>query len=652
MDFVIGGIVLSKNNQEREEMLALIKKYDEAYYNQDAPLVEDSEYDALRNAYIKKYGSKDLNYVPGSANTTTFRKFKHLFPVLSLDKIKEGEIDKLKKATDKLEQLVIEPKLDGLTVVCYPTNTEPIYVTRGNGKIGEILPHFLSKYERGVFKTDEQSIIRGEVYMSINVFNEINTERGKQGLPLFKNPRNAAAGILRNKERSPYLDRLEYICYDVLNSTKKQSDKHAYIANETTFRAVDQFKCSALPNKPEVFDAALKKAYLHYKNDTSIPVDGMVVKSDIYDAIDKFGSTEHHPNNAFAWKAAQLKAVTTLKDVKWQLGKTYITPVAVFEDVELDGSTISAASLHNIKYIQDLDLHYGDIVEIEKANEIIPQITKVLKHCTDKPINIINKCPACNKPIAIINGQAICDNPDCCGRQKQRLLLAIGKKALDMDGISEGLINKIEERFGQVTIAKLFSLTIGDFLELPGIKSKMAEKMYNTIQARKKVPLDRFIVAANIPMLGGHAAKIIADHIGSYDKLMSYLKRKNVLNKDPKELGLGKVVFTNLVNYKERLAELAETIEPMPVKIKAEANTNTKRICITGTLSRPRKEIEKLIIKAEYSLANTVSKTTDYLVCNNVSSSSKYQKAKELNIKIITEQELYSILEKDSQNES
>lgn len=195
----------------KEELLNKIKEADKAYYELDNPIMSDKEYDKIRTSFINRFGSKDLNYVPGKV-TMDFIPFKHIVPVISLSKVKRTEKDKLLKEIKRLWPIVYEPKIDGLTVVAYPNKDGSCkFVTRGNGTEGEVLPNFISKYE-GKNINNTGYPIRGEVFLGYNEFKEINNDRKIKGESLFKNPRNAAAGILRNKERSPYIDKLSYLC--------------------------------------------------------------------------------------------------------------------------------------------------------------------------------------------------------------------------------------------------------------------------------------------------------------------------------------------------------------------------------------------------------------------------------------------------------
>ena len=281
----------------REEHLMAIKAADHAYYDLDAPTMPDSVYDELRNDYIKKYGSDDLDYVPGKASGD-FEKFKHPIPVTSLAKVKfETEKEKLRAQISRLWPVVHEPKLDGLTIVAYPNEDGSCkFVTRGQGGlIGEILPNFIKKYE-GKKVNMAGFAVRGEAFMDFKTFNSINKEREEEGLEPFSNPRNAAAGILRNKERSPYIDRLRYMVYDILGM-----DDTTEISRITTLESLTSFEvvpCFSRDTVEEEIDM-IHDFYINY-SDGNIPIDGIVVKSDRENSRAIFGFTDHHPKNAFA----------------------------------------------------------------------------------------------------------------------------------------------------------------------------------------------------------------------------------------------------------------------------------------------------------------------------------------------------------------
>lgn len=387
-------------NTLKEQMLDKIKTADHAYYALDNPIMTDAEYDSLRAKFIKTYGIRDLNYVPGEVSND-FIPFKHQVPVISLSKIKRTDTDKFLKEIKKLWPVVYEPKIDGLTVVAYPNKDGSCrFVTRGNGKIGEILPNFISKY-MGTNVNNTGYPIRGEVYLGYNEFKEINYDRKIKGETLFKNPRNAAAGILRNKECSPYINKLNYLCYDILGQDISEKDKLNLIESKSKFTTVPYFEGDNLNNINDM----VEDFYVNYV-DGNIPIDGVVIKSNLNKSLEKFGFTNHHPNNAFAWKDIGEKSITKILDVKWNVGRSKITPVAILEPVELNGSTISKVSIHNLNIIKKLNLHYNDTVEIEKVNEVIPQITRVInREENSTPINKILYCPCCNSILEEQNGQ-------------------------------------------------------------------------------------------------------------------------------------------------------------------------------------------------------------------------------------------------------
>ena len=330
---------------DRIDKRSFLSKLDGAYYNDDNPLVNDSEYDEYKEMYIKEYGENDFNFVPGTISNE-FVSYKHTYPVISLAKIKNGEKSLLEKWTKKLSPLVLEPKIDGLTIVAYPDKKgKCIYVTRGNGINGERLPNFISKYENKTGINLTGYPVRGEVFLSKSTFERINKERKQQGLNLFLNPRNAAAGILRNKERSPYIDNLSYIVYDILGNDIGTEKKIQLLINKTKFHCIEY---KEIYNDYDI-DTLEDKIKLYYNilSDSDMPIDGIVLKSNTDGLLNKYGMTSHHPNNEVAWKAISHRAETILRDIQWQVGRDSLTPVAIMDPVELDGTVVSKASLHN-----------------------------------------------------------------------------------------------------------------------------------------------------------------------------------------------------------------------------------------------------------------------------------------------------------------
>ena len=636
----------------REEHLAAIKKADREYYELDNPVLADEEYDALRRSYIDKYGAEDLNYVPGSA-AGDFDKFSHPHPVTSLSKWTKGvdsEADLVKKVAE-LWPVVIQPKYDGLTVVAYPNADGSCrFVTRGlGGRIGEVLPNFISRYE-GAGVNNSGYAIRGEVYITQENFAKMNAELTAQGEDPMKNMRNAAAGILRRKERSPFVDYLSYVCYEIPGEDITPLAARKIIAGQTAFTATDMQELTDADNALP----AIENYYTRLKGQ-SIPIDGIVIKSCQESSLAKFGYTAHHPRNGFAYKALSEKFVTVVRDVIWQMGRRKATPVAIVDPVEIDGATVTRASLHNAAMIKELGIKIGATVEIHKANEIIPQITRVLEEGTEEITLAV--CPSCGQPLEEVNGQQFCVNPACDERLAQDIAFVGSKDVLNIDGLSIETARKMvayaktQTPAAELSYTLLFTFTVEMIESLEGFARKSAEKLYGNIQtARQNVGLPRFIKALCLPGIGSDVGKILADNFGD----LSNLADKIAAAENPQEMlqeinGIGPKTAEILTaeSFMMAVRQLEQYVSIAPyVPVTTPAGDYAGKIFVlTGKMAQPRSYYVELIESAGGKEGKAVSSKTDYLVIQDVNStSSKAVKAREVGTKLISPEELVNML--------
>lgn len=651
----------------REEQLNTIKSADNAYYNLNNPTMTDQEYDALRTDYIEKYGSDDLNYVPG--NSITSRKFKHPIEVTSLAKVDEDEVAKLKSEIKRLGSVVIEPKYDGLTVVAYPKEDGSyFFVTRGSGNEGDILKYFNDENLAG---SNTKYAIRGEAFMNQENFEKMNADLIKNGEEPKANPRNAAAGILNpaRKEVSPYLNLISYICYDVIGLDVSESEKLNYITANTPFEPTSFYVFNSDDDLDTIVKYISNRRNEIVENNT-YPIDGMVVKSNEDGSLKKFGSTDHHPKNAFAVKSCQSAVYSILKNVSWQLGKTgALTPIAEFDPIHILGSTVSKASLSNPDEIKRLGLKIGDKIGVIKAREIIPKVV-INNGGGNKDIVIPDKCPSCGQSL-IKNGPVLqCQNELCNEKIAQKIAFMGSKKVLNIDGLSIQTARKIVNYFydnytdlleseGQNII---FYLKKEDILKLDGFSEKSANNLYKSIQdaiTPNKVSIPRFIKACCVDSIGEDIGKILAREYGSlqsmYDALSPTMRSKdeytfihdklnglNGIGKETAKIVLSEDFWTSINN-------LWSYIEPadyeLPNAESSNSNISGKVFVLTGKMPKKRNEYETMISSKGGIVACSVSKNTDYLVIADVSStSSKAVKARKLGTKLISPEELEELL--------
>lgn len=647
----------------REEQLNTIKSADNAYYNLNNPTMTDQEYDALRTDYIEKYGSDDLNYVPG--NSITSRKFKHPIEVTSLAKVDEDEVAKLKSEIKRLGSVVIEPKYDGLTVVAYPKEDGSyFFVTRGSGSEGDILKWFKNEKLTG---SNTKYAIRGEAFMTQENFEKMNADLIKNGEEPKANPRNAAAGILNpaRKEVSPYLNLISYICYDVIGLDVSESEKLNYITANTPFDPTSFYVFNSDDDLDTIVKYISNRRNEIVENNT-YPIDGMVVKSNEDGSLKKFGSTDHHPKNAFAVKSCQSAVYSILKNVSWQLGKTgALTPIAEFDPIHILGSAVSKASLSNPDEIKRLGLKIGDKIGVIKAREIIPKIV-INNGGGNKDIVIPDKCPSCGQSL-IKNGPVLqCQNELCNEKIAQKIAFMGSKKVLNIDGLSIQTARKIVNYFydnytdlleseGQNII---FYLKKEDILKLDGFSEKSANNLYKSIQdaiTPNKVSIPRFIKACCVDSIGEDVGKILASEYGSlqsmYDALSPTMRSKDEYTFIHDKLnsldGIGKETAKIVLSedFWTSINNLWSYIEPadyeLPNTESSNSNISGKVFVLTGKMPKKRNEYEAMITSKGGIVAGSVSKNTDYLVIADVNStSSKAEKARKLGTKLISPTEL------------
>lgn len=636
----------------RGEHLSAIKQADHEYYDLDNPSMSDAEYDELRRSYIDQYGAEDLNYVPGNA-TDGFEKFKHPTPVTSLGKWTKGVDDEsdLKAQIEKLWPVEVQPKYDGLTVVAYPNADGSCrFVTRGlGGEIGEVLPNFIPEYEEAGVNNSDYAI-RGEVFITPDNFERLNSALTFDGEEPMKNARNAAAGLLRRKERSPYLDLLSYVVYDLPGQDMTPDEMRGIVTEQTKFTFTDGFSCDTAEETVE----GIEQLYADIMNLQTYPIDGIVIKSCQQNSGYRFGSTAHHPKNAVAWKPGRTIYTTVVRDVIWQMGRSKATPVAIVDPVEIDGATVTKASLHNAEQIRKLGLKIGAKVTIYKANEIIPQIGEVLEP-GNKDI-VLDVCPACGGPLEEINGQQFCINPDCTERIAQDIAFLGQKDVLDIPGLSIQTARKIVEKYPQLIKNyrqyAIFVMGSLEFTALPGFAQKSGSKLYDAIQKTvMTTEFPRFVKALCVPGIGQHVGQKLQEYFGSVEDIFNTIfatrDRDELLSID----GFGSTIVDALLGEQfsdnwDRLMDIG--VYPIiEEKKETPAGEFTGKVFVlTGKMAHPRSYYVEKIEAAGGKEGSSVSSKTDYLVIADINSqSSKAKKARELGTKLISPEELEAMLQ-------
>ena len=636
----------------QQEFLNLLRKYEEAYYSGES-LISDEEYDALKDQYVSLYG--EYEHVPQEGNTG-FKRVKHLYPLKSLDKIQLNDKAKLRKELERLWPVVIQPKFDGLSIEIQP---DMKFITRGNGEEGDDVTSQCMQIQDidliGTAFDEGAGALRAEIIMTHTAFKELNEERVRNGETPFSNCRNAAAGMLRNLDLNK-IKGLTVMIYEDLSSTAKQTDiihdLTLDIGEDDLEMSEDYIRMTPIFEPADV-DAAID--FLDnlegYRKLIDYDIDGWVVKSNIENSLEHFGGyTGHHPKNAFAVKGEAKGDWTRIKSITWQVGKENITPVAELEPVEIDGSIISRATLHNVSIMKALgldDIITGGgrtLVKVVKANDVIPKIIEVKREYDSEEVSIDTvqapaHCPVCNGATAIKETDSdseilICTNMDCRAKLKARIEHMVSREALDITGLSEG------------TITKIMNLRKKHLLNLEGFADKSATNIENSIlKAIKTQPINKVLYASAIPLVGKDASNRICK-VYTIDELSNILAKPNdeAIKDLCKVKGIGKETAQSLVENKEQFRLMFVAIDEVTDEAVKNNDSDKEQysFCITGQ----REPFKSMIESAGHKLTGSVSKKTKALVDSSGDlTTSKAKKALELGIPIIkTAEELEKLL--------
>lgn len=634
-----------------DELKELLDSYDEAYYNLDAPVITDREYDAIKQRYLALVMGEETHV--GGGVSDKFRKVPHLEPILSLEKVKDKGT--LAKKIREFKCGAIQPKLDGLTIVVYGENTldsEPIYSTRGSGSRGENISDTASLVP-GLLPI-KNIAYRAEVFMPKAEFEKLNKERIANNEEPFSNPRNAAAGMLRQLDKSK-VKGLTYMAYNILNTTMSEEDQLKLLKLHGIKTVPTKFFDDNDKSRANAVDWIINFSK-EARDNLPYEIDGMVIKSNLPDARAIFGETGHHPKSAIAYKYPTEVVWTTLREVIWQLGKLgNVTPVAVFDPVSILGSVVSRATLHNMDYIRALGLNLDRRIAVTKANEIIPkviQVEDIQKNSIYKGISEPTHCPICYSVLESKGANLYCRNIMCEGMIIAQIEHM--SKALEIDGLSTKTITKMFDNGYLNSKTDIFHVTVDQIQALEGYAKLSAEKLYSSIQgARKNVPFHKFLYACGIPLLGRTASKAIAKTFiplgtDSHTPLQQISIDINFFKGDKLRAidGIGEALVNNIAHNIETLNVMKKYID-VDFENNMVTHTPMKQLTfvITGALYRGTRDAYKEKIESlGHKLSGSVSKKTDYLVTNETTQTTKRQKAEDLGVSIIDEEALIKLL--------
>lgn len=651
-------------HEQYVENVNLLNKWAYAYYTEDNPIATDEEYDTLYfqvRDYEEENQEQVLSISPtqrvGDVILDGFEKNKHIQQMFSLDDIFTEEeliewIEKFPKGT----VFYCEPKYDGLSLnLLYKDGSLDKATTRGDGSEGEMvtgnIPHVkgipLSIPYKGIVE------IRGEVTIPTADFDDINVWRIDNKKAKFSNPRNAASGGLRSFEsKNVKAYNLHFSPYSL---GENELDKHTqkeeaeWIISQG-FKNWETNKFVSFETAEEV--QAFYRQMIDERDNYPMMLDGLVIKVDSKEQQEELGFTSKHPRWAIAYKFPAVEKVTTLKEVKLQVGKTgAITPVAIIEPVNIDGVIVSKATLHNFDEIQKDDLRINDQIVIIRSGDVIPKITTIFKDRrtgNEIEINVPTECPVCGCQELDTDDAIIkCTNKQCSGRVKGILTYAVGRKALNIDNLGESTINELVDKGMVNSVIDLWSLNPEDFLTLEGFKDKKAGKTYQSIQeVIGNVDAYRVLNALDVPLVGESASKKLIKVFGErilnpIEELISYeelIAVEDIGHETAREFVRFMTENSGLVT------ELKDTLQPVIEQDVILGNQfEGKNFVITGTLSQSRGYFKDLIEAHGGKVSGSVSKKTDFLLAGDKAGSKEY-KAKELGVAILNEEDLHRCL--------
>jgi DNA ligase (NAD+) len=670
---------LNKSEVEAKikELRAVIDFHNEYYYSKDEPLISDQKYDQLMNllkAWEQKYPELQNQDSPTSrifgAVQEKFSKAKHLTPMISLDNTTNAQelrdwqqriYNRLKTENLKISYTV-ELKLDGLGVSLVYENDQLIRgITRGNGEVGEDITLNLqtidSVPQKAAFSKYNLTLaeIRGEAVMTKKNFQKLNEKRSGKDEPLFANPRNAAAGSLRQLDTKITAQRpLEvyffHLSYFEGEGHKLQTEtKVAQMLEELGFKSRPLFKKAENIEEVIAICSQLEQERENYE----VEIDGLVIKVNDLALREKLGSTEHHPRWAIAYKFPAKEETTKLLAVEWQVGRTgVLTPVAQLEPVDIGGVTVQRATLHNEEEVERKGILIGDQVTVQRAGDVIPQVVAPIakaRNGNEQPIKPPQYCPICHSKVVKIDDEVAlrCENSSCPRQIEERLIHFCSKSGLDIEHLGEKACIQLVRKQLVQDFADLFTLTKEDFLQLDLFKEKSAHNATAAIQEAKNRPLWRLISALGIKYVGKKTAKILEQNyqdlweIGQ-ESTEGFIELYDVGEKVAQSLS---EYFHNDENQKmlQKLAQAKVNIHSQLTQSQPKGELSGKTFVFTGSLEELTRDQAKEITESLGAKAtSSISSKTDYLVIGK-NPGSKKQRAEKLGITILTEQEFIKL---------
>lgn len=647
------------NEKQYQNAIKILNEWAHAYYTLDKPIASDAEYDELYRQILNYEAKNPLLIASNSPSRRVgaeilkgFEKMAHIKALWSMEDIfDQNELKEwLERGNKQNLELYIEPKFDGASLNLLYENGELFSaITRGDGKIGENV----TQNARTITSIPltipykERIEIRGEVLITKSDFNAINQELTKQGKQTLANPRNAAAGSLRQLDSAITRSRrLKFYPWGVGENNLKFT-KHNQIMEfiRSLGFLQDEFcvLCVGLENAQNAYNELLRR-----RESASILMDGMVLRLNDVSQEEKFGYTVKFPRFMVAYKFPALEKSTIILDVVWQVGRTgALTPKAICQSVNIDGANVQHATLHNYDEICRLGVKIGDVVSIIRSGDVIPKITGVLRPGKEQKEIIKPKfCPQCDSKLFDDGAILKCQNLACKARVLNNMIYFASKKCMNIDGLSSATIRLFYELGLIKNISDLYRLKQSDLENLEGFKDKKIANLLNAIAASKTPSLERFIASLGIELIGEVAAKKIAQHqkqnwlSPSYDELISID-------------GFGENMAKSYLEFmrinREKIDELLSFITPkIQTQTPQTSQISNKTFVLTGTLSAPRHSFKERIEALGGRVSSAISSNTDFLLCGQ-NAGSKLNKAKELGVEILNETQFNALIAQNNE---
>lgn len=647
-----------------DELVKLLNYHSQLYYVEDRNEITDYEYDMLQQE-LKGLEEQFPQFVRSDSPTqrvggkaiSIFEKVTHRVQMGSLQDVFSFEqvrsfVETVQQAVDK-PQFVVEPKIDGLSVSLEYHNGElAIGSTRGDGFVGEDVTSNLKTVKSIPIKINEELPlieVRGETYMPRNVFLKLVKEQEDNDEQPFKNPRNAAAGSLRQKDPKIAAKRkLDIFVFNVQQIEGKELTSHKESLDYLKtlgFKTIPDYK--RVSTADEVIDCI--KTIGEKRFDLPFDIDGVVIKVDDFRQREVLGATAKVPKWAVAYKFPPEEKTSKLLDIELNVGRTgAITPVAVFEPVFLAGTSVSRATLHNQDFIREKNISVGDIIKVRKAGDIIPEVLGSVEKHGDEVFTLPECCPVCGTKLVKSEEEAAvrCPNVECPAQIFRSIVHFASKGAMNIDGLGPQIVHTLLDNKLITSVADLYTLSGNKLLQLDNFKEKSVNNLLSAIEKSKSNSLDRLVFGLGIRNIGQASAKLLCDKFGDLD---------NIMNSTAEQIseidGFGGVMAQSVYNafHEEHMIELIKKLKECGIntkyeKIQIDDRFAGKTFVLTGTLpTLKRSEAKALIEKYGGKASGSVSKKTDYVLAGE-EAGSKLDKAQQLGIEIITEEQFKDMI--------